>query len=82
MEAETTSCLGTTLKAGRRAISLDLQPAGSASRGIRLGFPNLGLRPWNPAGVLKLGKKVKDILRVLFKLKENKTFPTVFHCRF
>lgn len=82
LEAETTSHLGTTLKAGRRAISLDLQPTGSASGGVRLGFPNLGLRPWNPTGILNFGKKVKDTLRMLFKLKENKTFPTVFHCRF
>lgn len=91
MEAETTSRLGTTLKADRRAISLDPQPTGSASGGVRLGFPNLGLRTWNPTGIhlggwnppiLNFGKKVKDILRVLFKLKENKTFPTVFHCRF
>lgn len=59
LEAETTSRLGTTLKAGRRAISLDLQPARSASGGISLGFPNSGLRPWNPTGVLKLGKKGK-----------------------
>lgn len=57
--AETTSRLGTTLKAGRRAISLDLQPARSASGRDKSGLPKLGVEALNPTGVLKLGKKGK-----------------------
>lgn len=79
---ETTSRLGTALKADRQAISA------SSLQGCFLLGPLAGaaqtwasLRPWDQTEVLEFSKNVRDILRALFKLK-NKNFHTVFQCRF
>lgn len=79
LQAQTTSCLGTTLKADE-----PLQPPAcrEASRREGLGCPNLGFseggRPWDQTGVLGAWqKKCKGHTKGAFLNEKNKTFPTV-----